>query len=51
MLLCVVFTPLILQQEIALENRLNDKVVFIIARFQQTFLHDGQFTLVNAQQT
>lgn len=44
-------TPLVLHKEVALEDGLDHEVVFVIARLEQVFLHDGQLGLIDADET
>ena len=49
--LMVLFAPLILYKEVTLENRLNHKVVFVVANLEQALLHDGQLSFVYTNET
>lgn len=45
----VVFTPpLVLHQEVAFQNRLDDEVVFFVPLLQQLLLHDRQLSLIDS---
>lgn len=43
-------TPLVLHQEVALEDGLNDEVVLIVTRLEQVLLHDCELGFVDANQ-
>ena len=42
--------PLVLHQEVALEDGLDDEVVFLVVGLQQILLHDGQLRLIDANE-
>ena len=42
--------PLVLHQEVAFEDRLDDEVVLLISRLKQVLLHDCQLSLVDANE-
>ena len=46
----VLAPPLILNQEVAFEDGLDDEVVFFIALLKQILLHDRQLGFVNADE-
>ena len=48
-LMCIL-APLVLDQKVTLQYRLDDEVVFLIATLKQVLLHDGKLCLIDADQ-
>ena len=48
--LVVLPSPLVLHQEVALENRLNHEVVFFVPLLEQILLHNCQLSLIDSDE-
>ena len=47
----ILFSPLIFDKEVTLQNRLNYKVVLFVATFEKVLLHDGELRFIYADKT